>query len=252
MNAFRILVADDHPVFRFGLCSLLGSHEGWEVCGEAADGRDAVEKCAQLKPDLLILDICMPKLNGVDAARQILKGNPVQRILVLTDVNSDQVVRDCLEVGVRGWVFKSEGTDDLTAAVEALQRHKSIFSPRVSSLIMDGYLQQHRTGPAAAKIPRLSPREREVVQLLGEGKTTKDVAVMLNVTVKTAETHRSNIMLKLKLHSIAELVLYAVRNEIVHVQLPAVLRFPSPGMAERTLPLKPLTESFVCLDSAGR
>ena len=252
MNAFRILVADDHPVFRFGLCSLLRSHEGWEVCGEAADGRDAVEKCAQLKPDLLILDICMPKLNGVDAARQILKGNPVQRILVLTDVNSDQVVRDCLEVGVRGWVFKSEGTDDLTAAVEALQRHKSIFSPRVSSLIMDGYLQQHRTGPAAAKIPRLSPREREVVQLLGEGKTTKDVAVMLNVTVKTAETHRSNIMLKLKLHSIAELVLYAVRNEIVHVQLPAVLRFPSPGMAERTLPPKPLTESFVCLDSAGR
>jgi len=252
MNAFRILVADDHPVFRFGLCSLLGSHEGWEVCGEAADGRDTVEKCAQLKPDLLILDICMPKLNGVDAARQILKGNPVQRILVLTDVNSDQVVRDCLEAGVRGWVFKSEGTDDLTAAVEALQRHKSIFSPRVSSLILDGYLQQHRTGPAVAKIPRLSPREREVVQLLGEGKTTKDVAVMLNVTVKTAETHRSNIMLKLKLHSIAELVLYAVRNEIVHVQLPAVLRFPSPGMAERTLPLKPLTESFVCLDSAGR
>ncbi len=252
MNAFRILVADDHPVFRFGLCSLLGSHEGWEVCGEAADGRDAVEKCAQLKPDLLILDICMPKLNGVDAARQILKGNPVQRILVLTDVNSDQVVRDCLEAGVRGWVFKSEGTDDLTAAVEALQRHKSIFSPRVSSLIMDGYLQQHRTGPAAAKIPRLSPREREVVQLLGEGKTTKDVAVMLNVTAKTAETHRSNIMFKLKVHSIAELVLYAVRNEIVHVQLPAVLRFPSPGMAERTLPLKPLTESFVCLDSAGQ
>src|SRR6202047_1941627 len=250
MNAFRILVADDHPVFRFGLCSLLGSHEGWEVCGEAADGRDAVEKCAQLKPDLLILDICMPKLNGVDAARQILKDNPVQRILVLTDVNSDQVVRDCLEAGVRGWVFKSEGTDDLTAAVEALQRPKSIFSPRVSSLILDGYLQQHRTGPAVAKIPRLSPREREVVQLLGEGKTTKDVAVMLNVTVKTAETHRSNIMLKLKLHSIAELVLYAVRNEMVHVQLQAVLRFPNP--AERTLPPRALHESFVRLAAAGQ
>jgi DNA-binding NarL/FixJ family response regulator len=120
--------------------------------------------------------------------------------------------------------------------VEALQRHKSIFSSRVSDLIMDGYLQQHRVGPAAAKVHKLSPREREVVQLLGEGKTTKQVAMMLNVTVKTAETHRSNI--KLKLHSIAELVLYAVRNEIVHVQLPAVLRFPNPGMAERTLPLQ--------------
>jgi DNA-binding NarL/FixJ family response regulator len=237
-SAFRIFVADDHPVFRFGLCSLLRSHEGWEVCGEAADGRDAVEKCRQLKPDLLILDICMPRLNGVDAARQILKDNPAQRILVLTDVNSEQVIRDCLEAGVRGWLFKLDGTDDLMTAVEALQQHKSIFSSRVSDLIMDGYLQRHRGGPAAAKVPRLSPREREVVQLLGEGKTTKEVAITLNVTVKTAETHRSNIMLKLKLHSIAELVLYAVRNEIVHVQLPAVLRFPNPGMAERTLPLR--------------
>jgi DNA-binding NarL/FixJ family response regulator len=228
MNGFSILVADHHPVFRFVLRSLLGSREGWEICGEAADGRDAVEKCRQLKPDLLILDICMPKLNGVDATRQILKDHPAQRILVLTDVNSDQVVRDCLEAGVRGWVFKSEGTDELTAAVEALQRHKPVFSPRVSDLILDGYLQRHRVAPAVAKVSRLSPREREVVQLLGEGKTTKEVATILNVTVKTAETHRSNIMLKLKLHSIAELVLYAVRNEIVHVQLPAVLRFPGP------------------------
>jgi DNA-binding NarL/FixJ family response regulator len=250
MSAFRILVADDHPIFRFGVCSLLGSHEGWEVCGEAADGRDAVEKCRRLKPDLLILDICMPKLNGVDAARQILKDNPAQRILVLTDVNSDQVVRDCLEAGVRGWVFKSDETDDLTTAVEALQRHNSIFSSRVSDLILDGYLQRHRVGPAAATLPKLSPREREVVQLLGEGKTTKEVATILNVTAKTAETHRSNIMLKLKLHSIAELVLYAVRNEIVHVQLPAVLRFPNP--AERTLPPRALTESFVRLAAAGQ
>jgi DNA-binding NarL/FixJ family response regulator len=228
MNGFRILVADDHPVFRFGLCTLLGSREGWGICGEAADGRDAVEKCRRLKPDLLILDICMPKLNGVDVARQILKESPAQRILVLTDVNSDQVIRDCLDAGVRGWIFKSEGTDDLTAAVEALQRHKSVFSLQVSDLIMDGYLHRQRRAPALVKVPRLSPREREVVQLLGEGKTTKEVATMLNVTVKTAETHRSNIMLKLKIHSIAELVLYAVRNEIVHVKLPAVLRFPGP------------------------
>ena len=230
MSTFRILVADDHPIFRFGLCSLLGSREGWEVCGEAADGRDAVEKCRQLKPDLLILDICLPKLNGVDAARQILKDNPAQRILVLTDVDSEQVVGDCLEAGVRGWVFKSDGTDDLTTAVEALQRHKCIFSSRVSDLIVDGYLQRHRVGPAAAKVPKLSPREREVVQLVGEGKTSKEVAIILNVTVKTAETHRSNIMCKLKLHSIAELVLYAVRNEIVHVQLPS-------GLNTGTLPM---------------
>ena len=231
MNAFRILLADDHPVFRFGLRALLGSHEGWEICGEAVDGRDTVEKCRQLQPDLLILDICMPKLNGVDAARQILKENPAQRILVLTDVNSDQVVQDCLEAGIRGWVFKYDENEDLIAAVETLQRHNSIFSARVSNLILDGYLQRHSVGPVTVKVRRLSPREREVVQLLGEGKSSKDVATALNVTVKTAETHRSNIMLKLGLHSIAELVLYAVRNEIVHVQLPAVLRFPSPGTA---------------------
>jgi DNA-binding NarL/FixJ family response regulator len=237
MNAFRILVADDHPIFRFGLSALLGAHEGWQICGEAADGRGAVEKCRQLKPDLLILDICMPRLNGVDAARQILKEDATQRILVVTDVNSEQVIRDCLDAGVRGWIFKSDAADDLMNAVEALERHKSSFSPRVSDLIMDGYLRRHRVGPAADVVPKLSPREREVVQLLGEGNTTKDVARTLNVAVKTAETHRSNIMLKLKLHSIAELVLYAVRNEIVHVpSTAAVLRFPRLGIVERTMP----------------
>jgi DNA-binding NarL/FixJ family response regulator len=237
MSAFRILVADDHPIFRLGVCSLLRSHEGWQICGEASDGRDAVEKCRQLKPDLLILDICMPKLNGVDAARQILKDNPAQRILVLTDVHSEQVVRDCLDAGVRGWVFKFDGTDDLVTAVESLQRNKFTFSSRVSDLIMDCYLQRHRVGPAATKAPRLSPREREVVQLVSEGKTSKEVAVILNVAVKTADTHRSNILLKLKLHSIAELVLYAVRNEIVHVPLPSVVRSPNPGVAEGTVRL---------------
>src|ERR1700687_4617928 len=136
MGSFRILVADDHPIFRFGLSSLLRSHEGWDVCGEVADGRDAVEKCRQLKPDLLILDICMPKLNGVDAAQQILKRNPAQVILVLTAVDSEQVVRDCLEAGVRGWVFKSDGTDDLTTAVEALEWSECSFSSGASHLIM--------------------------------------------------------------------------------------------------------------------
>jgi DNA-binding NarL/FixJ family response regulator len=227
MNTFRILVADDHPVFRFGVCALLGTHEGWEICGEATDGREAVDQCHKMKPDLVILDICMPKLNGVDAARLILKKNPAQRILILTDVTSDQVIRDCLEAGVRGWVVKSDGVQGLTSAVEALQRHSSVFSPRVSDLMMDGYRQQRSATPTTPKVRQLSPREREVVQLLGEGKTTKEVAMALNVTVKTAETHRSNIMLKLNLHSIAQLVLYAVRNEIVQVPLPTVLHFPA-------------------------
>ena len=225
MSTFRILVADDHPIFRFGLGTLLEARPGWEVCGEAVDGREAVEKCRQLKPDLLILDICLPELNGVDAARQILKHNPDQVILVLTSVDSEQVVRDCLEAGVRGWVFKSDRTDDVITAVEALQRRRSIFSSRVSNLIVDGY-KRHGVDPLEANLPKLSPREREVVQLVSEGRASKEIALILNVTLGTAETHRSNILRKLQLHSIAELVLYAVRNEIVHVQFPRVLTFP--------------------------
>jgi DNA-binding NarL/FixJ family response regulator len=224
MSPFQILLADDHPIFRLGLRSLLSSHEGWKVCGEASDGREAVTKCWELKPDLLILDISMPELNGVDAARQILKSNPAQKILILTDVDSEKVVRDCLEVGIRGWVVKSEGIDDLITAVKALRQNKSIFSSRVSDLIREDSLR-HRT-IAAGSVLQLSKREREVVQLLAEGKTSKEVATILECAVKTAETHRSNLMRKLNLHSIAELVLYAVRNEIVNVQLPSLLSVP--------------------------
>jgi len=226
MSAFRILVADDHPIFRVGLCFVLGKHEGWEVCGEATDGPNTIEMFTRLKPDLLILDICMPKLNGMDVARKILKDNPEQRILILTGVNSEQVIVDCLDAGICGWVFKSEGANDLTTAVEALQRYKSSFSSRVSDL-MAGAQNRHRFGrPAVTTIGKLSPREREVVQLMAEGRSAKDAASMLNIALKTVETHRSNILRKLKLHSIAELVLYAVRNEIVHVQFQDVMHAP--------------------------
>jgi DNA-binding NarL/FixJ family response regulator len=243
MSTFRILLADDHPIFRFGLSSLLGSHEGWEVCGEATDGRDVLEKYRQLKPDLLILDVCLPILNGLDTARQILKLNPAQAILILTAVDSEQVIRDCLEAGVRGWVFKSDGTTDLTTAVEAIQRRKSIFSSRVSNVIMEGY-KRHRTDSNALRMPKLSPREREVVQLVSEGKASKEVAAILHVTLATAETHRSNIMRKLEIHSIAELVLYAVRNEIIHVHTAAILRFPDPE-EKRSRPLA--TSDYVAI-----
>jgi DNA-binding NarL/FixJ family response regulator len=224
MGAFRILVADDHPIFRLGLCSMLRSRQGWEVCGEAADGRDTVEKCTRLKPDLLILDICMPELNGLDAARQILKHNPDQLILVLTAVDSEQVIRESLQAGIRGWVFKSDAPEDVVTAVEALQRQQTFFTSRVSDLIMDSY-KRHKDGPAVENVTAaLSPREREVVQLVCEGKASKEIATILNVSLATAETHRSNILRKLRLHSIAELVLYAVRNEIVHVHFPPVSR----------------------------
>jgi DNA-binding NarL/FixJ family response regulator len=220
MRKFRIFLAEDHPIVRFGLRSLFSAHEGWEICGESGDGCETVRKCKQLKPDLLILDICMPKLNGVDAARQILRADPTQKILIFTSVDSELVVRDCLEAGVRGWAFKSEKTEDLIAAVESLARNKSSFSPGVSDLILNGYLRR-RSDRAAP--PGLTARERQVVQLVCEGKVSKELSALLGVTVKTAETHRSNILRKLKIHTIAELVLFAVRNEIIHVErLPSV------------------------------
>lgn len=220
MTTFRILLADDHPVFRLGVSTLIRSHAGWEVCGEAADGREAVTKCAQLKPDLLVLDICMPNLNGLDAARQILKHNPDQKILVLTNVESDEVIRGCLQAGVRGWVLKSDRVDELAAAIEALQMGRSSFSARISNLILHAYLKPHSPTSTVVLPARLSAREREVVQLVSEGKTSREIAALLGVSVKTAETHRSNVMLKLRLHSTVELITYAIRNEIIQVQVP--------------------------------
>jgi DNA-binding NarL/FixJ family response regulator len=205
MKAFRILLADDHPLFRLGLRSLFGSHIGWEVCGEAADGQEAVEKCMLLKPDLLVLDMCMPRLNGLDAARMILKNNPAQRILILTEAESEKMVRLCSRAGVRGCISKSDGTAQLTTAVETLQWP-------------GGDSEDDSADPTVASRSRLTTREREVLQLLASGRKCKDVAVVLNISVKTVETHRTNMMCKLNLHSIAQLVLYAVRNEIIHVQ----------------------------------
>jgi len=229
MNAFRILLADAHPIFRHGLRCLLSSHLGWEVCGEAVDGRDAVEKSKQLKPDLLLMDISLPNLNGLDAAGQILHNNPLQRIMLITAVKSDDLVRDSLDLGIRGWVDKADSPEELLAGVAAMQRHSCFFTSQVSNLIVENYLQRHRSDPEAIKKSRLTPREREVVQLVAESKSTKEIATILQISGKTAETHRSNILLKLKLHSTAELVLYAVRNEIIHVQLPPMVELAKTG-----------------------
>jgi DNA-binding NarL/FixJ family response regulator len=216
MSTFRILIADDHEIVRHGIRVLLDKHPGWEVSGEARDGREAVERSKALKPDLVLLDIGMPTLNGLDAARQILASCPLTRVLVLTMHDSEQVVRDVLAVGARGFLLKSDAGRDLVAAVEALQRHGTFFTSKVAELVLEGYLNPHRISEPRCK-NRLTPREREVVQLLAEGKTSKEVAVVLNLSVKTTETHRTNIMRKLDLHSVADLTLYAVRNGIVQV-----------------------------------
>jgi DNA-binding NarL/FixJ family response regulator len=221
MNPLRILVADDHEIVRRGLVSLLKSHAGWDVCGEARDGREAIEKVKELGPDIVILDIGMPNLNGLEAARQMALNNPQSRVLILTISDADEMVRAVLDAGARGFVLKSDAARDLVAAVEALQSNKTFFTARVAEVVLGGYLGRSRPHPdGELALPTLTSREREIVQLLAEGNSSKQVASRLNLSVKTVETHRTNIMRKLKLHSVSELVLYAVKNQMVQVAIP--------------------------------
>jgi DNA-binding NarL/FixJ family response regulator len=218
----RILIADDHEVVRLGLVTLLQAHDGWEVCGEATDGRDAVAKANQLKPDVVVLDVGMPGLNGLAATRQLIQQDPHSRVIVLTITDSDQVIREALDAGARGFVLKSDASRDLVAAVEAVEHNRMFFTPRVNDMVLAGYLGRRHGGisDSMPRLPELTPREREVIQLLAEGKSSKEVASLLNLSTKTAETHRSNIMRKLGFHSIRDLVVYAIKNNIIQVQVP--------------------------------
>jgi DNA-binding NarL/FixJ family response regulator len=229
----RILIADDHEVVRRGLSTLLQTHEDWEICGEAKDGREAVEMAKQLKPDVVILDVGMPNLNGLAATRQLAQQNPNQKIIVLTITDSDEVIREALDAGARGFVLKSDAARDLVSAVEALQRNRMFFTPRVNDMVLAGFLDKGHNGTRgeSPKVPRLTPREREVVQLLAEGKSSKEVACALNLSTKTAETHRSNIMRKLGFHSIRDIVVYAIKNNIIQVQMPTHVTDPGSAVA---------------------
>lgn len=213
MPSLRILVADDHQVVRTGLRTLLESKAGWQVCAEAANGREAVEKAAELKPDVAVLDIGMPLLNGMEAARQIRKLSRDTEILILTMHDSEHMIQEVLEAGARGYIVKDDADRNLFAAVEALRRHKPYFSSRVSEAAAKA--ARSNRGGTDRGVRVLTPREREIVQLLAEGKSNKEIAIYLNIAVKTAETHRANIMLKLNFHSVTELVRYAVKNKII-------------------------------------
>jgi DNA-binding NarL/FixJ family response regulator len=212
MAPLRILVADDHQVVRTGLRALLESKAGWQVCAEVANGREAVEKAGELQPDVAILDIGMPLLNGVDATRQIRKVSPQTEILILTMHDSEHMIQGVLDAGAHGYILKDDADRNLLAAVESLRKHKPYLSSRVSAAAATA---QPSTDGIERPARRLTPREREIVQLLAEGKSNKEIANYLNISVKTAETHRANIMLKMNFHSVTELVRYAVKNKII-------------------------------------
>jgi len=208
----RILLADDHSVVRRGLKGLLESKKGWKVCAEAGDGRAAVAEAKRHRPDVAILDIGMPELNGVEAARQIRAVSPVTEVLVLSAHGSEKLAREIFDAGGRGYLVKEDADQDLLAAVDAVRQHKPYFTSKLA----DWVTRQMGEPTGKASRGRLTPREREIVQLLAEGKSNKEAATMLGISAKTIETHRANIMLKLNVHSITELVHYAIRNEMIH------------------------------------
>jgi len=218
MKPFRILIADDHEVVRHGLRVLLQEHEGWEICGEAVDGRDAVDKVAALKPDLAILDIGMPRLNGLDATRSILKDDPQILILVLTIDESEHLFREVLKAGAKGFLVKSDAGRDLITAIETLKRGQPFYSSKIWEAPLERRIDTRYPllSPELGR-SRLTPREQEIVQHLAEGKTSKEISALLGISVKTTETHRSNIMRKLNFHSVSQLVMYAIRNNLLRV-----------------------------------
>lgn len=213
--ACRILVADDHDLVRRGVRALLETQPGWQVCGEAVNGREAVCQAGRLRPDLVVIDIGMPELNGVEAIRQIKGQRPEAVILALSLHDSEQMVHDVLAAGARGYVLKSDAGERLVTAVRSLLDGGTFLTPLVESIVLAGYLRHDAEASPCVPAGALSAREREVVQLLAEGRCNKEVASALGISVHTAESHRASIMRKLGLHSIAELVHYAIRNGIV-------------------------------------
>jgi DNA-binding NarL/FixJ family response regulator len=209
----RLLVADDHEVVRRGVRVLLETRLGWQVCQEASDGAEAVEKAGQSNPDVVILDVGMPVLDGLEAARRIRKACPRSEVLILTLHDSEQIAHEVLAAGARGYVLKSDTARDLIAAVEAVSRHRPFFNGRVGEKALRRAAQGQQT--VARTASRLTPREREVAKALAEGGKSRDTALALGISVKTANTHRANIMRKLGCHSLSDLVRYAIRNKIV-------------------------------------
>jgi len=215
VSTVRILLADDHTILREGLRKIIESQPGWQVVGDAADGRQAVRLALELKPDLVIIDLAMPQLGGVDAIQQIVRRLPSTRVLVLS-MHADEVyVTRALKAGAHGYLLKDSAGTDLLRAVSALTQNKSFFSPTVSRVMLDDYVRQLAERGITDRYDTLSEREREVFQLIAEGRVNKEIAEILHLSQSTVETHRARIMEKLDVHSAVEIVLYAVRKGII-------------------------------------
>jgi DNA-binding NarL/FixJ family response regulator len=215
MTPLRILIVDDHAVVRRGVRSLLESQPGWEISGEAATGREAVDLAGRLRPDVVVMDLSLPELNGLDATRQILKESPRSEIVVLTMHHSEELARNVLQAGARGYVLKSDADQNLIAAIESVRQHKPFLTSTVTEFVLGDYMRRTETQDDDLAHTAVTGREREIIQLLAEGRSNKEAASTLGISVKTIEAHRANIMRKLRLRSVSELVRYAIRNKIV-------------------------------------
>ncbi|MFN0166448.1 MAG: response regulator [Bryobacteraceae bacterium] len=215
MSKVRILIADDHGIVRKGLRLQLEQHEEFEVVGEAADGREACQQAEELKPDVVIMDVGMPNLNGIEATAQIVKRHPRIGVVILSMHSDETYLVRALKAGAKGYLLKDNADTDLHRAVQAVSQGKPFFSPAIAKTLLDDYMRQLQQRGLVDSYDLLTEREKEVFQLLAEGKSNKEVATILNLSPYTIETHRNNIMQKLDLHSTVDLVLFAVRKKII-------------------------------------
>ena len=211
----RVLLADDHKLMRSGLRLVIEQHPEFRVVGESDDGREAVALADSLKPDVVVMDIGMPNLNGIEAARKITEAHPDIAVVMLSMHSDEAYVLRALKAGARAYLLKDSAEPDLTRAIQAVREGKSFFSPAVSKVLLEDYMRKIERAGVEDSYDLLSPREREILQLVAEGKSSKEVATLLNLSVYTVETHRSNILQKLNLKGIPELILYAVRKGII-------------------------------------
>jgi DNA-binding NarL/FixJ family response regulator len=215
MNALRILIADDHEVVRQGLRALIENEPGWEVCGTATTGREAVERAQELKPDIALLDMTMPELSGLEATRQIKRALPLTEVLIFSAARSEDVVAQVFDAGAKSYICKADAGRHLVAAIHSLAAHKPFFTTEVSEILFSRFLAADARRANGATEQKLTTREREIVRLLAEGRSNKETADLLGISIRTSETHRASLMRKLSLDSLPALVRYAIRNQII-------------------------------------